>query len=137
MTNNEREMLEYREQIDNGDPSVGSERFEISERLLSSLIRKLFSSNASVAEITDFVRSVNSGLSSENRFDLLAAEAVVRDALGEEAVSLAGIGSAQINVIRNIISFAAIQSMSVSESVIANFVIAAERDTLSRGARPE
>ncbi len=121
------ELIErYGEPLDRMIEEEGHSQFAISDRLFVRLVTMRFTADQPVRDISDYVAALLAAMDPSLRFGRLEAEALIRRALGEESVSLAGIDRDLAIKIRAGLASGMIREKGLASEQVARLVIESE-----------
>ncbi|WP_157538019.1 hypothetical protein [Kitasatospora azatica] len=116
-------------------PEGSTEHFAIAERVFAQLMLMRFTPDQPVRDISDFVAAVRGVMAHPEAIGRLEAEALIRHALGEQTVWLAGIDAQQAGTVYGGLSVRVIQEKRLSEGAVRRLVVEAEGWAEANGIR--
>jgi hypothetical protein len=114
-------------------PVGGWEQERIAAIVFERLVREAFSPACDVRDISKFVDEILVRMTNPGLVGRLEAEALIRSALGEEAVSTSGIDLGQAGSIRTAVSMTLINAMRLSSGHVERRVREAEQAAETEG----
>ena len=121
------ELIErYGEPLGELTMAEGDSQCAISDRLFEQLVAMRFAVDQPVRDISDYVAAVVAAMDQSVRFGRLEAEALIRRALGEESVSLAGIDHDLATRIRAGLAAGVIREKGLAPEQVARMVVESE-----------